>query len=280
MLDKDLRNVVLKKSFEDYAQWWPVGSEFTSFMSEAMHCTWLELANNSGDLSAVDQHITIYLSTVYEKKPAPNLVQHFAENDSSIELSSGEFDAISYAYHRSAFELIEKNIDQYSSNLVEERLMFTKKAGKLFFDQVCEYLSLDLPGQLSNSDDFLQLKHCISDVGSFLQEQGYLRDHFAFHFDVSTSHQGVKIQQTDESFLEKIKSNSTGYALYEMGYPSILPSAVYLYHTIGEAQHHSSRTIEELFSRVGYTARETDDFDPIGYPSDMVVELWEIEKTL
>ncbi|MEM8681700.1 MAG: hypothetical protein AAGF97_20315, partial [Planctomycetota bacterium] len=67
------------------------------------------------------------------------------------------------------------------------------------------------------------------------------------------------------------------YALYEMGYPVILPSAVYLYHTVGEAQHHSSRTIEELFDRVGIEARETDDFDPIGYPSDRVVELWEIQ---
>ena len=63
-----------------------------------------------------------------------------------------------------------------------------------------------------------------------------------------------------------------------MGHPVILPSAVYLYHTLGEAQHHSSRTIEELFDRVGHEARETDDFDPIGYPSDRVVELWEIRK--
>jgi CBS domain-containing protein len=28
-------------------------------------------------------------------------------------------------------------------------------------------------------------------------------------------------------------------------------------------QHHSSRTIQEIFLRVGYTAAETDDFDPI-----------------
>jgi hypothetical protein len=61
-----------------------------------------------------------------------------------------------------------------------------------------------------------------------------------------------------------------------MGYPVILPSAVYLYQTIGEAQHHSSRTIEELFARVNCDARETNDFDPTEYPSDRVVELWEI----
>ena len=56
----------------------------------------------------------------------------------------------------------------------------------------------------------------------------------------------------------------------------ILPSAIYLYNIIGEAQHHSSRIIEELFSRVGYEARETDDFDPTDFPSDRVVELWEV----
>jgi len=46
--------------------------------------------------------------------------------------------------------------------------------------------------------------------------------------------------------------------------------------TVGDAQHHSSRTVEELFARVGYTASETHDFDPSGYPADMVVELWEV----
>ena len=63
-----------------------------------------------------------------------------------------------------------------------------------------------------------------------------------------------------------------------MGYPVILPSAVYLFHTVGEAQHHSSRTIEELFELIGYQARETDDFDPTGHPAELVVELWEIRK--
>ena len=75
-----------------------------------------------------------------------------------------------------------------------------------------------------------------------------------------------------------MQRNGVAYALYEMGYPVILPSAVYLYHTMGEAQHHSSRTIEELFALTGYEARETDDFDPIGHPSDRVIELWEIRK--
>ena len=85
------------------------------------------------------------------------------------------------------------------------------------------------------------------------------------------------MQQADD-VVQHLQRDHLAYALYEMGYPVILPSAVYLYHTIGEAQHHSSRTIENLFAEVGYDARETDDFDPIGYPSEMVVELWEIRK--
>ena len=70
--------------------------------------------------------------------------------------------------------------------------------------------------------------------------------------------------------------HGVAHALYEMGYPAILPSAVYLYHTLGEAQHHSSRTIQDLFDQIGYDAWETEDFDPTDYPSDMVVELWQI----
>ena len=61
--------------------------------------------------------------------------------------------------------------------------------------------------------------------------------------------------------------------LYEMGYPAILPSAVYLFRLLGEVQHHSSRTIEELFPRMGCEARETDDFDPTCFPAELVVEL-------
>lgn len=47
---------------------------------------------------------------------------------------------------------------------------------------------------------------------------------------------------------------------------------------MGEAQHHSSRTIEELFEMVDSEGRETDDFESTGYPSEMVVELWEIRE--
>ena len=92
------------------------------------------------------------------------------------------------------------------------------------------------------------------------------------------THNGQSVKQSQDQTLANLNDNGLANAIYEMGYPIILPSAVYLYHTLGEAQHHSSRTIEELFDRAGCEARETDDFDPIGYPSDRVVELWEIKR--
>ena len=276
-MTKTLKEVVKENPFKDFHEWWPVGPHFSNFMSNAIHGEWLTLPGNSGDLAAVKAHTALYLSTVFDTESRSSLVDEFAQNSLLAGLQSGQFDALSYAYYRSAFELIEDNNSLYEENLVVERRLFTKRVGKRFFDQVDAHLGLDLPAQLDSEDDFKQLKECIAEVGHFLAAEGYLRDHFAFHFDVTIEHAGTQIEQTDGEFMQLLRENGIGHALYEMGYPIILPSAVYLYHTLGEAQHHSSRTIEELFDRVGYVARETDDFDPIGYPSDMVVELWEIQ---
>lgn len=277
---KDLKEIVREKPFKDFAEWWPVGTVFSTFMSNAIHGEWLKLAGNQGDLFSVINYVEEYLSVVYETESRSSLVYEFAKNLLLSDLQSGQFDALSYAYYRSAFELIEAHIDQYENSLERERRLFTMRVGKLFFDQVCTRLALAIPAALDTQEQFLELKNCIQRVGDFLLEQGYLRDHFGFHFDVDLEHAGRHIKQVDRGFMANILDGGTGFALYEMGYPIILPSAVYLYHTIGEAQHHSSRTIEELFDRAGYEARETDDFDPTGYPSEMVVELWEIRKKL
>ena len=146
------------------------------------------------------------------------------------------------------------------------------------FGRLHDRLGLSLPPALEGESSFATLKAAIDDVGKFLLDQGYYRDHVAFRFDVTTEHQGRRIEQPESAFLETLEKEGVAHALFEMGYPVILPSAVYLFHSLGEAQHHSSRTMEALFGRVGVGARETHDFDPIGYPSDMVVELWEISK--
>ncbi|MEM7800863.1 MAG: hypothetical protein AAF633_16850, partial [Chloroflexota bacterium] len=267
---------VKENPFHDFAEWWPVGDYFATFMAKAIHGEWLALVQNSGDLGPVELYTSFYLKTVYDREPDAALVSNFVNLSLPHPLGSGEFDAISYAFYRSAFDHIGSRLEAYENSLEVERRLFTKRVGKRFFDQVADQLALDLPAGLASAADFEQLQREIGKVGQFLSDQGYLRDHFAFHFDVETTHAGREIAQSADQFLGNLQNGGTGYAFYEMGYPIILPSAVYLYHTLGEAQHHSSRTIEELFDRIGFVARETDDFDPIGYPADMVVELWEI----
>ncbi|MEM9778211.1 MAG: hypothetical protein AAF902_26780 [Chloroflexota bacterium] len=274
---KTLKEIVQENPFDDFKDWWPVGRHFSRFMSNAIHGEWVKLPGSSGDLSTVKSHVNLYLSTVFDTESRSSLVDEFAQNNLLSGLQSGQFDALSYAYYRSTFEIIKANLDEYENSLERERRLYTKRVGKLFFDQVAEHLALDLPADLLTEADLAQMKTCITQVGQFLSDEGYLRDHFAFHFNVEIEHMGASISQNDGDILGLIQSG-TGHALYEMGYPIILPSAVYLYHTMEEAQHHSSRTIEELFDRVGFDARETDDFDPIGYPSDRVVELWEIKR--
>ena len=305
---KSLELVVQERPFPEYAAWWPVGSEFTAFMSDAIVTEWKALNGNDGALDDVREYVQMYIETVYQRpvmsgqggpsgpggpdgplesfvhhggdKARPSTKSEQSEQSEQPEqpLQSGEFDALSYAFYRSAFERIERHIDLYDHALERERRLFTVRVGKRFFERLRDHLGLDLPRGLADPDQMRQLSEGIGRVGRFLHGQGYLRSHFAFRFDVDIEHGGTRIVQHADDVIRRLQQDLPAYALYEMGYPVILPSAVYLYHTIGEAQHHSSRTIENLFGEVGYDARETDDFDPIGYPSDMVVELWEIRK--
>lgn len=278
MRAKSLAQVVAEKPFTDFGEWWPMGRAFLDFMAESIVTEWTNLPGNSGELAAVNLYVTEYIRTVFQRAVRGGLVDDFVHQDHGQPIQSGEFDALSYAFYRSAFALIEQQIDQYAQPLAQDRRLFTKRVGKRFYSQLHEHLDLQLPSGLTTQAQFDQLQQGIAAVGDFLSVQGYLRDHFRFTFDVDVEAGGARIQQTTAELLPNLRNNNLAHALYEMGYPVILPSAVYLYHTIGEAQHHSSRTIEELFDRVGYVARETDDFDPINYPSDMVVELWEIRQ--
>ena len=267
---KTLTEIAIEKPFPEYQDWWQVGIIFLQFMSQAIVSEWQAIVSED-DLTAVTQYTTYYTETVYKRPSRPHLVQDFVNQSFTTPIYSGEFDALSYAFYRAAFEQIAKQ----EPDVVAARRHFTKRVGRKFYSQCHNHLQLSLPTSLTTNDDFDQLTQAITQVGYFLTQQGYLRTHFAFHFDVHTQHAGQAINQSSARFLSALTTH-TGHALYEMGYPIILPSAVYLYHTIGEAQHHSSRTIEELFDRIGYEARETDDFDPTQFPSDLVVELWEI----
>ena len=275
---KSLEQVVGERPFPEYAAWWPVGSAFTAFMSEAIVSEWRALDSGGDGLSEVQENAEWYIRTVYDRPARRDLLEAFVHPDGETVLQSGEFDALSYAFYRSAFQHIERHPDRFDEGLDRERRLFTIRVGKLFFDRLNRHLSLDLPDGLNAPNQLDRLSAAIDRVGRFLHDQGYLRSHFAFRFDVDIEQGASRITQHADDVVTRLRKGELAYALYEMGYPVILPSAVYLYHTIGEAQHHSSRTIENLFGEVGYDARETDDFDPIGYPSEMVVELWEIRS--
>lgn len=273
---KTLAAVVTEHPYPDYAEWWPMGERFLGFMSDAITGQWAALTAGDPDaLARVQGYVEHYVVAVYAGVVAPDLAARFAQGRDLAGVRSGEFDAISYAFYRDAFETLAARVED-PDVLALERRRFTRRVGERFFDQLAEELALDLPAGLENEEDFTRLRDAIDQVGAFLQSEGYLRDHFAFRFDVHLTHAGRAIDQAEEDVLTRLHEEGLVYALYEMGYPVILPSAVYLYHTLGEAQHHSSRTIEELFRRMGYAASETDDFDPTGYPSHLVVELWEI----
>ncbi|MBX2997969.1 MAG: hypothetical protein KF893_05615 [Caldilineaceae bacterium] len=273
---KSLVQIVAERPYPDYADWWRMGETFLRCMSDAIVTQWRTIHQNPQPLEIVEQHVVDYLHTVYGRSMRAGLVTDFATVQNLTSIQSGEFDAISYGFYRAAFEWIDSHLAAVGPSPAEERRAFTEQVGAHFYRQLHDRLGLTLPQGLDSEEDFAELQRMLAKVGDFLVEEGYLRDHFAFRFDVETIHQGRQISQKRKEALADLAQHGLIYALYEMGYPAILPSATYLYHTLGEAQHHSSRTIQELFLRLGYNAAETDDFDPTGFPSDRVVELWEI----
>lgn len=230
------------------------------------------------DLDQAQSYTTEYLQLVYGQNADPGLIDNFIQRDFSRTFFSGEFDALSYAFYSSAFETLAQKYLEDDATLARERRRFTNRVGKIFFTSIHDHLQLCLPSDLRTPLHFTQLQSNIDRIGEFLLEQGYLRDKCEFVFSVDLIHAGNRIKQESDDFLHNLHQNGVGYALYIMGYPVILPSAVYLYKMFGEAQHHSSRMVEELFEWVGYKARETDDFDPSDFPSDKVVELWSIRS--
>ncbi len=277
---KTLADVVAEKPFPDFASWWPVGNDFIRFMANAIYPEWRALSGNDGAHDAVVRYLDDYLQTVYSRAARPGLLAGFISGESGLPVQSGEFDALSYAFTRAAFQLIAAHCEASGQSVENERRLFTQHVGRRFFSQLEQHLGLELPPTMATEEQFQALQTAIAQVGHFLSKEGYLRDHFAFTFDVHAEFNGRRIEQNGGDLLAQLACRDQAYALYEMGFPIILPSAVYLHQTIGEAQHYSSRTIEELFARVGLEARETDDFDPSGFPSDLVIELWEIRSSM
>ena len=273
---KRLARIVEEHPLPAFAEWWELGDIFIKLISAAIWDQWQSLDSPAQDLVRVHELLNAYLKVVYHKDPDPLLVDEFIKATPRRLFYSGEFDALSFAFYRSAFEIFEEKYCSQVDVFESERRQFTRRVGKQFFAAVSNHLQLSLPSNLRDLDKFHQLQTAIDKIGQFLLEGGYLKNTFRFTFSVQEVHLGKRIVQAENDFIENLHSTGTAYALYVMGYPAILPSAVYLYQLCGEAQHHSSRMIEELFDRIGYKASEVDDFDPSKYPSDKVVELWSI----
>ena len=271
-----LASIVAQHPYPDFQKWWPLGEPFLAMMADAILGQWRPLAPSSDDLAAVQRIVDEYITLVYKREARPRLAANFAAATDLNTVQSGEFDALSYGFFRSAYGSLASH--HSGDELATARREFAERVGAHFFAQLSDLLALDLPRALLNESDFTSVASAIEHIGGFLQQQGYLRSHFAFRFDVTTTRADGAIDQKPGDVIQALGNGGTAYALYEMGHPVILPSAVYLYRTVGEAQHHSSRTIEELFARVGCDAWETDDFDPTNYPSDLVVELWQIRR--
>jgi hypothetical protein len=279
--ERTLSQVAAERSFPEYGEWWALGEDFSTFMSRAIVSEWSALPGNDGSLTRVKAYVSEYVRTVYQRDARASLVDDFVNGKFVTPLQSGEFDALSYAYFRSAFELMAERADELDDRQApvnESRRLFTKRVGTKFFAQIEDRLKLEAPNRADDEAGFRQLRRCIDAVGYFLKQQRYYRDHVDFRFDVEVEHRGRKIVQREGDAVRLLAQGGVVYALFEMGYPVILPSAVYLFQTVGEAQHHSSRTLGELFERAGLEAGETEDFDPSGFPSDRVVELWEIRR--
>lgn len=253
-----------------------MGESFLAVMADAILCQWRPLAPNEDSIASVQKTVDEYVSLVYGRQARPGLAARFAGAAGRGTVQSGEFDALSFAFFLSAYRKLASQFN--GDDLSRSRREFAERVGAHFFSHLSEHLALELPRTLECGADLALVESAIQSVGIFLQEEGYLRSHFAFRLDVSSSQDSVKIEQKADDFLLALGNSDTAYALYEMGHPVILPSAAYLYQMVGEAQHHSSRTIEELFARVGCDAWETDDFDPTLYPASLVVELWQIRR--
>lgn len=273
---RELASIVEERPFREFSPWWKVGDKFIQFMSIAIVSQWKNLDETRGGLEKVQSYLDEYLRLVYNHSTHPDLLKNFIEQDFSSPFYSGEFDALSYAFYRSTFESIAEKHIRDGAIIVQERRKLTRDVGRVFFSSIHKHLQLDLPPTLKTQQQFQSLQKNISLLGEFLMEQGYLREQCEFTFSVDVTHSTKHILQNKADFLGNLQSKGVGYALYIMGYPAIFPSAVYLFQMFGEAQHHSSRTIEELFEKVGCKAHETDDFDPSSFPSDRVVELWSV----
>ena len=174
MTPVSLTEAVRRQPYPDFQEWWQLGSHFVGFMAEAIVAEWQALTG-AAELGRVADILGEYTGLVYGRESRPGLAEDFAGMRGLGSFQSGEFDALSYAFYRDAFARLAETGTAF---LKEARRDFTRRVGRRFFQQVHSHLALDLPGQLTDADDFSRLQQAIAHTGDFLMGEGYLRDHF------------------------------------------------------------------------------------------------------
>ena len=149
---KSLSEVVSKHPFPDYAKWWNMGDEFMRMMAKAISAEWVALPDKGQDLGPVQVFVQLYIDVVYRRTAGQDLVVEFIDAEWQKPLKSGEFDALSYGFYRSAFDLIAASVPE--TEVAASRRNFTRRVGARFFDMLQQHLSLELPPVLATSTQF------------------------------------------------------------------------------------------------------------------------------
>ena len=98
-----LASIVAQHPYPDFQKWWPLGEPFLAMMADAILGQWRPLAPSSDDLAAVQTTVDKYITLVYKREARPGLAANFAAATDLNTVQSGEFDALSYGFFRSAY---------------------------------------------------------------------------------------------------------------------------------------------------------------------------------
>ena len=84
-----MEEVVQAYPFPQHQRWWPVGTQFTNFMSNAIVGEWSALPTNSGSLVPVAAYADQYVRTVYGRTLEERICTAFHTNTLARPLQSG-----------------------------------------------------------------------------------------------------------------------------------------------------------------------------------------------
>ncbi len=264
---------------------WPMGGEFIGLISDSIVGLWRDYLGELGfnsDLEEVKDVFQTYMGTVYDVDVDRSIVEDFVVHGIGEEtrITSSEFDALSFAFYFHVYEKIEEELSESEAEV--RKYQFAVDVGERVFSNLESHLDFSLPDSYEDVEDLDEyIMEPLNTIGRFLHNQGYLGTGFDFSLDFEETdpETGDSYSQDAGDFLEDVESgdeqNPAAHGNYVMGMPSILPSAVYLFNIKDEAQHHSSRIIQEVFNQMGIMGKELDNFDPEGYDSEEVVEIWE-----